>query len=624
MKFRYDIGILRAIAVLSVVLFHFRVPFFEGGFVGVDVFFVISGFLMTKIILSGFDKKAFKLLEFYNKRVKRIIPPLLVAAIFILLFSTFFFFNSDLKQNSKNVFVSIIFISNIFYWLFSGYFDPESQNNIFLHSWSLSVEWQFYMIYPVLLLLVRKIYLKNLKLFTTLLLAFTAISFLLCIVIITQDANFAFYMIPTRAWEMTLGGLAFLYGFKVKEKSNPKIANLLVIFSYVLILVCNFTMNEHILWPSFYALIPTIATFVILSCNIEYSFIRNKILQFFGDISYSLYLWHWPVFITFKYFGFLDWTSVILMMIISTVLAYLSYKLVESNKRIANPKFVLISIPILLIISGFLFKYPDNIITERYKVYSDDMTTIGNFTFDYAKKHRLKQYNSCNCFLTSNSEYSVYDQEKCFTIDPNKKNILLLGDSHSAQLSHSFRTRLPENTNLLEVSAGFTMPFHNPSGRKESVQLIDKFYNEFLPESNQQIDFAVISAHWMAHNRGNVTYSIEELKENILETINLLEQQGIAVYVIGQSEVYTLEFPRIVVINKLFNKSYAEFLDNDAQEMNTYLKSFIPTNKFIDTYSLKNTNKFDAKTNTPYMMDDNHYTIFGANQIVDLILKRIN
>ena len=136
-NFRYDIGALRALSVLSVVLYHFKVPFFSGGFMGVDVFFVISGFLMSKIILEGFSKENFSLKIFYYKRIYRIFPALIVLLLFILLLSNIFFFASDSRLNAKYSFLSLFFISNLYYWLYINYFELASQANILLHTWSL-------------------------------------------------------------------------------------------------------------------------------------------------------------------------------------------------------------------------------------------------------------------------------------------------------------------------------------------------------------------------------------------------------------------------------------------------------------------------------------------------------
>ncbi|MGE8425421.1 MAG: acyltransferase family protein, partial [Sphingobacterium siyangense] len=411
----------------------------------------------------------FDLIGFYNKRVKRIIPVMLVVIAVVLLFSVFFFFNADLRQNSKNAIVSTIFVSNIFYWKYSGYFDPTSQNNIFLHTWSLSVEWQFYMIYPIMLMTIRKVYLKNKNRFSIMLLGFTGLSFLLCLFVVSRNQDFAFYMIPTRAWEMTLGGLAFLYSSKLKAVTSNTVAKILVVLGYAIILACNPLMNESLLWPSVYSLIPCLAAFLILVYDLEFKFVKNKVFQFFGDISYSLYLWHWPIFIVFKYFGFLDWVSVIFMMILSILFSYLTFRFIEKNNKLASPKFVFSIIPILLLFCGILYLYPNNFITRNYKVYSKGMSEIGDFTYNYAKNNRFQQYNSCNCFLTANAEFHFYDDKKCLSVDARKKNIVLLGDSHSAHLSYSFRQKLPADINLLEVSAGFTMPFQHPVGRKESV-----------------------------------------------------------------------------------------------------------------------------------------------------------
>lgn len=210
MKFRTDISFLRALSVIIVMFFHFGIPGFSGGFIGVDVFFVISGFLMTQIILRNFEKETFSLKDFYTKRVKRIIPPLQVVLLFVLLISSVFFFQSDIKLNAKYVLLADYFVSNIYFWNYQDYF--TSTDNILLHSWTLGVEWQFYMIYPVILLVLRKIYFNRRKIFWIILTALCISSFLLMVGIGRSSVNFIFYMLPTRFWELSIGGLAYGIG----------------------------------------------------------------------------------------------------------------------------------------------------------------------------------------------------------------------------------------------------------------------------------------------------------------------------------------------------------------------------------------------------------------------------
>lgn len=576
---------------------------------------------MTGIVLRGFEKNNFSVREFYLKRVKRIIPALLFVSIIVLIFSAFFFFSYDIQSNSRNTLVTIAFVSNIFYWLNSGYFDPDSQNNIFLHSWSLSVEWQFYMLYPILLLLVRKFYLRSKRIFNSILALFTLASFVLCVIMSHIDQDFAFYMFPTRAWEMTLGGLAWTMSGLVAKTFGKKLLSALAILAYMVILLCNSLLDESIVWPGGYTAIPTIATFIILVSNIEFRVIKWRVFQFFGDISYSLYLWHWPVFIAFKYYGYLDGVSIVWMTISSILLAVVSYYFVEKNKKIASPKFVFVSIVPIALIGLLLFKYPNNAFISNYKVYSDELNTIGNFSYNYKQFARLEQFNPCNCFLTSNKEYQYYDESKCFTIDTNKINVLLLGDSHAAQFSKSFRTKLPEHYNVLEVSAGFILPFEGAQGRKESEVLINKFYSELLPKNSDHIDKVLISVHWILNSKNGKNISLSQLKDEILKTIDLFESKGIDVIFIGQSESYIIEFPRVVFIHLFGGKPYSEFIDPKSQQINDYLKSFIPAEKYIDIYELPSISKYDAKNQMPYMIDKNHYSIFGADQVVDYILE---
>lgn len=256
MVFRYDIGALRAIAVIAVFFYHFKIPFFDGGFVGVDIFFVISGYLMTHITLKGFENNNFSYIKFIEKRVIRIVPPLLAISFFILFISSLLFYGNTVSQNARYVGQSITFLSNFYYMSSNNYFDEGSQNNIFIHSWSLSVEWQFYIVYPLILLVLKSWYQRRIKLFRISLLIVTLLSFILCLVLCVAYHSFTFYMMPTRIWEMLLGGIAFLYANSM-QKHLFKYKDGIVIICLVILMISFAYFNESYSWPSAYALVPT-------------------------------------------------------------------------------------------------------------------------------------------------------------------------------------------------------------------------------------------------------------------------------------------------------------------------------------------------------------------------------
>ena len=216
MIFRHDINGLREIAVVIVVLFHFGLPGFSGGFVGVDVFFVISGFLMTGIIFTKLQKNQFSVLEFYLARARRIIPALAALCLILLFLAWFLLPPYEYDRLGKHIIGAATFLSNIVFFKESGYFDASSHEKWLLHTWSLSVEWQFYIIYPVLILVLRKMF--SMTLIPWMLLSFALGSFLLSAFLPDRWAVAGFYLLPTRAWEMMLGGLVFLFALKSSKK----------------------------------------------------------------------------------------------------------------------------------------------------------------------------------------------------------------------------------------------------------------------------------------------------------------------------------------------------------------------------------------------------------------------
>lgn len=323
MKFRKDVNGLRAIAVIAVVLFHFNASWMPGGFAGVDIFFVISGFLMTGIIFRGIEQEDFSILKFYVARANRIIPALALLCLVLLIFGWFYLTPFDYKMLGKHVARSMGFISNFSYLKEVGYFDPAAHEKWLLHSWSLSVEWQFYILYPLMLVAMRKFF--SIKTMKFMLLAGTVLGFIFSVVATYKWPDHAYYLLPARAWEMMIGGVAYLYPFTLQDNRKKLVEWIglaLVIGSYFLI-------SAEDLWPGYLAIFPVMGAFLIIQAKRNHSIITNNIVfQKIGAWSYSIYLWHWP-FVVIIYTFSLPEYYIYLGMALSVFLGFLSYKYVE-------------------------------------------------------------------------------------------------------------------------------------------------------------------------------------------------------------------------------------------------------------------------------------------------------
>lgn len=330
-EFRADINGLRAWAVIAVVLYHFGVPGFSGGFVGVDIFFVISGFLMTKIIISGLENNNFALSSFYLARARRIIPALSLLCI-ILLFSGWFWLPLvDYKTLGTHALTAIIFLSNFKFWRESGYFDESAHDKWLLHTWSLSVEWQFYILLPVALILIWRIFGRVGAKMLLILGGF--FSLLLCIYMTRYSPEAAFYLLPTRAWEMVVGGGVW---WCTRERQLPsKISPYVETVGFLLIGVSIFLLGSDLAWPGGYAIIPVIGSGLILLAGNNSSLLTGNIFaQRIGESSYSLYLWHWPLVVVLNYVEKeSDFYFVSLCLLLSVILGEVSLRLIENPIR---------------------------------------------------------------------------------------------------------------------------------------------------------------------------------------------------------------------------------------------------------------------------------------------------
>ncbi|WP_442589257.1 acyltransferase family protein [Pedobacter sp. AW31-3R] len=605
-KFRYDINALRAIAVIGVLLFHFKVPYFNGGFSGVDIFFVISGYLMTRIIINGIENNKFSVVEFYGKRLKRIVPALLVLIIVLSCLGFFFYFPVDFMLNEKNATASILFLSNMFYWKNSGYFDPSSETNILLHTWSLSVEWQFYLVYPVVLLIILKLF-KTKSRFTGFFVASTFLIMLFSIYLTKKSPTASFYLLPSRSWEMMFGGIAFLLEGFLKDVRVRKLISLL---GYILLLAGLCLLRTEMEWPGFFTIIPVVVTFLIITSNYnDFKFLKSSAVQFLGKISYSLYLWHWPVYVVSKYFGVeTTWVSVFSLLAVSFILGYLSYRYVESI-NFKNNTFILSGMIGLIAITCYLGFVSTN--SFMFKPLSIYLTN-----YESEKVDKKSQFSSGCCFMSSlHSGMKDFKKMECLSIKEDKKNILLIGDSHAAQLSLSLRNVLGQyNINLLQATSSGCSPIKRMNGQLRCSEIMDYIYNDFIVNNSKKIDGIFICANWVGRAAGDNDRMVNDIRN----TIQYLNELGIPVLLIGQNETYYMRYASILAKEIEYNiKLRDSQINKDSFTINQILEDQFKSN-YINIIHSTNIPPL-SKTNSPYMFDENHFTLYGA----DIAIKKV-
>jgi peptidoglycan/LPS O-acetylase OafA/YrhL len=345
-QYRADIDGLRALAVLPVVFYHAKVAGFSGGFVGVDVFYVISGYLITSLILKDEERGRFSLVSFYERRIRRIFPALFGVIFFCTIVAAILFAPRDLVAFGKSMLAMTFFASNILFKregaLGGGYFGNAAQTQALLHTWSLSVEEQFYLFFPTVLLLLTRWTKRRAKL---LICVIAVISFATCIVETKYRPISAFYIFIPRAWELLLGALLAM---KAVPALNHRVwREIAGVAGVALIAWAVFLFSDDTAFPGAAALVPCVgAALVIYAGESGPSWAKSALsfgpLVFVGVISYSLYLWHWPLIVFTRYFSAttdLTGTQTVIVIVCSVVLAFVSFEFIEGPFRGSDSRF---------------------------------------------------------------------------------------------------------------------------------------------------------------------------------------------------------------------------------------------------------------------------------------------
>lgn len=435
-SYRPEIDGLRALAVLSVIFFHAGFSLFSGGFVGVDVFFVISGYLITSVILQDLEKSQFSIVTFYGRRARRILPVLFFVMLTTIPFAWLFLAASDFKNFSGSLVSTTFFSSNIFFWQTSGYFDTETSLKPLIHTWSLAVEEQYYLLFPPLLFLSWKLGKRKI------LIGF-GILFLISIGFAywatPLHPTFSFYSLPTRGWEFLLGVFSAFYLFGVERKKKHIITSEfggwlgvgLIAFSVI-------KFNEETPNPSLYSLVPATGALVVILFAAPKTTIGkllgSRLSVGIGLLSYSAYLWHQPIFAFARYIGVSEPSKIVFVALsgLTFFVSYFSWRYIENvfRKDLFLSGKVLIALTILPV---FLF------------------STLG-----------LSGYVKAG--FPKDMKPSVLEESHVI----NKK-FIVLGDSHAHHLIRGIRTIT--SGRVEDLSSDGCIPFRN----------VDRYDSRYIP-----------------------------------------------------------------------------------------------------------------------------------------------
>ncbi len=332
-SYRRDIDGLRAVAILPVVSYHSGLGIFSGGYVGVDVFFVISGFLIAGIIAREVDESRFSILAFYERRARRIIPALTVMMAFVLIMASMFFLPADFAKVPRSALLTTLFLSNVGFFLESGYFAGGSETLPLLHTWSLAVEEQFYLGFPILLLLIARFVPTHR---TVILIAIALFSFAIAFKTQASGTGFAFYLLPARAWELFVG--AILATATIPQISARLLREGIAILGIAAIGYAALFYSKDTVFPGMTALLPVLGSAALIHSaprTMIGRILETPFMVGIGLISYSLYLWHWPiiVFAEYRMDAKLTGLSSLVAICSSLLAAYLSWRFIERPFR---------------------------------------------------------------------------------------------------------------------------------------------------------------------------------------------------------------------------------------------------------------------------------------------------
>jgi len=640
MVYRKDIDGLRALAVMAVVLYHLGFHSLSGGFIGVDIFFVISGYLITKSITQDIENNIFTISSFYIKRIRRIIPALFTITLITIIAALFILPIYELKEFSLSVMSVATFASNIFFWLHLDYFSVSSELKPLLHTWSLGIEEQFYILFPLFMLFSKKI--KDQKIIYWMVLFFIISFFISVSPIGIHNPTANFFLPITRFWELLAGSLLAMSAKNIGHK-NILFNNLLSFLGLILIIIPIFLLDKYSIFPGYNALYPVIGTVLVIysSSSKEKTYIANILsmqpIRYIGLISYSVYLWHWPIIALSKNIIIGDFTLYIQIIILLLVffLSILTYHFIEQPfrknhtlKKFLQLKSGFLALLILLILASFILVYIN-------KTYKNNMPNKSTNIDD-----------SIGCFTQPETLDSTM---RCSFGDKTSDKIFVLyGDSHAGAMVPVFEKLAIEYKyrGIMLPLTGCPPLFNvfrldNDRIAKRCKGVYSDNMEKFLEFNKDSIDHVFLVSRWTLYEKGwivngrlqpmahflsdsetqskKASDSAKVLQKGLIRTVDKISRKlNIQTTILAPVPVLkgNINYPNIKDVTKkeymdqryFIDNIFNTFKDNDLVNIIDPIDIFCP-NDLCKMY----------ENNIKLYIDDNHVSQVGALKFAPLI-----
>lgn len=598
MKYRPEIDGIRALAVLPVILYHAGFEWFSGGFVGVDVFFVISGYLITTIIISEIADGNFGIVNFYERRARRILPALFFVMAVCIPFAWVWMLPKHFLDFGESMIAVSIFVSNIFFWREAGYFANASELKPLIHTWSLAVEEQFYIIFPIFLMIFWRVGIKLISLILVFIF-FISLGVAEWATLRYPSANF--YLLPTRGWELLIGVTISIY-LKYNSHLKSYLANqLLSMLGFLMIVYSIIYFQKSTPFPSLYALVPTFGTglliFTAVKGTVINKFLSIKPIVGLGLISYSAYLWHQPL-LAFSRYRFSDQLSNILLLCLcglSLIIAWFSWRYVETpfrkQRKISQKSIFTISISglVFFVLVGNLIIHNESINNRGFEA---------NSQLEWPKHANVS--NECLSKFGGDQYCVVGDIEKPISM-------ILIGDSHANHFFIGLDSILKNKSeNLLMLGAGGCPPLidldmgpHYAHGVKlRCFDRMNNLYKETVKNHKIKRVYLAFAQHTLFDMQLSFTDFQNEInfshnrymavKAALIRTFNYFEDKGIEVVLIEDLPDSNME-DYFLCLFWYKNKDYCLknlSLDDSTQQYDTLLNELE-----LDGYKVMRTRK---------------------------------